>query len=274
MYRTAIRYRPAPPLGCFVRIVWYYEHAANYAAPHLLERVLPDGAMGIVINLDCDLTRIYDPNDTTRLICLSGSVAMGARSACFVIDTAEQRSVLGVQFLPGGASPFLRVPADEILNRHLSLEDIWGPEGRALRERILQVADPHERCRFLERELLRGARGRLEMRPEVAFGVASLDDGSQTVASLARATGLSGRRFSEVFRISVGMTPKAYARTRRFQTALRRIEHESDPDWSAIALECGYFDQAHFNHDFREFSGINPSTYLAKKTKHLNHVPI
>jgi AraC-like DNA-binding protein len=45
-------------------------------------------------------------------------------------------------------------------------------------------------------------------------------------------------------------------------------------DWAEIALNCGYYDQAHFNHDFRAFSGINPSTYLAAHTPHLNHVPI
>jgi AraC-like DNA-binding protein len=41
-----------------------------------------------------------------------------------------------------------------------------------------------------------------------------------------------------------------------------------------MAAGCGYFDQAHFIHDFKEFSGINPTTYLAQKTEHLNHVPI
>jgi AraC-like DNA-binding protein len=55
---------------------------------------------------------------------------------------------------------------------------------------------------------------------------------------------------------------------------LRTIGRDNEPDWTDIALSCGYFDQAHFNHDFRAFSGINPSTYSAKKTPHLNHVPL
>jgi AraC-like DNA-binding protein len=55
---------------------------------------------------------------------------------------------------------------------------------------------------------------------------------------------------------------------------LRLVVTGKQVDWSDAALACGYFDQAHFIHDFRAFSGINPSTYLAQKTEHLNHVPL
>jgi AraC-like DNA-binding protein len=45
-------------------------------------------------------------------------------------------------------------------------------------------------------------------------------------------------------------------------------------NWPEVALTCGYFDQAHFIHDFRAFSGINPSGYVADYTGHANHVPM
>jgi hypothetical protein len=73
---------------------------------------------------------------------------------------------------------------------------------------------------------------------------------------------------------ALGLTPKVFARVRRFQSALGTIAMNDDPGWTGIALGCGYFDQAHFNHDFRAFSGISPSLYVVKKTPHLNHVPV
>jgi AraC-like DNA-binding protein len=47
----------------------------------------------------------------------------------------------------------------------------------------------------------------------------------------------------------------------------------AEVDWPEVALSCGYFDQAHFIHDFRAFSGINPTTYLRNRI-HGHHVPI
>jgi AraC-like DNA-binding protein len=86
--------------------------------------------------------------------------------------------------------------------------------------------------------------------------------------------GLSARRFADVFAKEVGLTPKLFCRVRRFQRVLRVIRVGQEIDWAEIALSCGYYDQAHFNHDFRAFSGINPSTYLAACTPHMSHVPI
>jgi AraC-like DNA-binding protein len=65
-----------------------------------------------------------------------------------------------------------------------------------------------------------------------------------------------------------------FCRVRRFQKVLRQISAGNAINWTEVALQCGYFDQPHFIHDFRSFSGINPSTYTAAYTGHANHVPI
>jgi len=71
----------------------------------------------------------------------------------------------------------------------------------------------------------------------------------------------------------VGLTPKLFSRIRRFQKVLAGVEDASEVDWARVALSCGYFDQAHFIHDFRAFAGVNPSTYLRYRT-HRNHVAV
>lgn len=94
------------------------------------------------------------------------------------------------------------------------------------------------------------------------------------IAEVTDKIGLSWRRFVQVFSEEVGLSPKLFCRVQRFQRVLQIVRRECDVDWAEIALGCGYFDQAHFIHDFKEFSGINPTTYLAARTEHLNHVPI
>ena len=72
---------------------------------------MPDGCMCLIVNLDEDRIRIYDRDDPTRFTHRGGFIAMGAQPEYFVIDTAQQRCVLGVQFWAGGAYPFLDMPA-------------------------------------------------------------------------------------------------------------------------------------------------------------------
>ena len=266
-----ILYRPAWPLGQFVKTIWYYE---GYTQPHAFERLMPDASMGVVINLDDDYVRIYDPDNLANFSRLDGAVFMGAQTGFFVIDTAEQRNVIGAQFAAGGAFPFLDAPAGELEGLHLSVGDVWRAEHRRIRERLLEIPEAMGRCRQFEKELLAVAAGRMAIRADVAYAAKALDDPARSVADVAASSGLSSRRLTQVFRDAVGLTPKAYSRVRRFQRALRGLQEPGGPDWANIALECGYYDQSHFNNDFREFSGIVPSEYVAVKTPHLNHVPL
>lgn len=264
---------PAPPLSDFVKVLWLYEGAPR---PHTKERILPDGSMELVINLREDQVRVYDRDDFNRCETRRGAVIVGPHSHFFVIDTAEQMSVAGVHFKPGGAFPFFGLPAGELQDEHVSLDTLWGSAAADLREQLLAAPTPAAKFRTLERALLRQARLALERHPAVAFALRQFSGipRARSVSEVSEQIGLSARRFIRVFSDEVGLTPKLYCRVRRFQKVLRRVGLGKEVDWAGVALDCGYFDQAHFIHDFRAFSGINPTTYLAQRTEHLNHVPL
>jgi methylphosphotriester-DNA--protein-cysteine methyltransferase len=65
-----------------------------------------------------------------------------------------------------------------------------------------------------------------------------------------------------VFHEEVGLTPKQFARVRRFGWALRRLRKGSRVNWARLAVECGYYDQAHLIKDFQTFACVCPSAYL------------
>jgi AraC-like DNA-binding protein len=94
------------------------------------------------------------------------------------------------------------------------------------------------------------------------------------VSAVTDYIGISTRRFIQLFHQQVGLTPKAFCRVRRFQRVLRSVHGRREVDWAQVALDCGYYDQPHFIHDFQAFSGFTPSAYLALATTHLNHVPL
>jgi transcriptional regulator GlxA family with amidase domain len=122
----------------------------------------------------------------------------------------------------------------------------------------------------LECALLDAARGRFTLHGAVRYAVTQLGR-QRAVASVVDEVGLSQRRFIELFRNEVGVTPKAFSRVRRFQRVLGAVEDVQDVDWAEVALSAGYFDQAHFIHDFRDFAGVSPSTYLTHRRSR-NHV--
>lgn len=271
------RYIPAPPLSEFVGLFWMYE---GYHQPHKKERLLPDGSMELVINLNEDQSRVYDRHNTENFQTLRGSLVAGVHSEFFVIDTAEQNAVVGVHFKPGGAFPFLGLPASELHNALVSLEDLWGAQAEVLRERLLEAGTPQAMFRILEDTLLARAARRLDRHPAVAFALKEFGTLSarlpqtRTISEVTAQLGLSAKRFIQVFGDEVGLTPKLFCRVRRFQKVVHLIAKGQPVEWAQVAVDCGYFDQAHFIHNFRAFSGINPTTYLAQRTEHLNHVPL
>ncbi len=270
LYRT---YIPRPPLSDFVELLWSYE---GDDPPHAKERVLPTGTVELIVNLSEDTERVYDGQDPARFQSFRGALVCGAHSGYFVIDTASQASIMGVHFKPGGAFPFLGLPACELRDTHVSLDTLWGAGADDLRDRLLEAETAEARFRVLERSLLAQAARPLARHPAVAFALKEFGDAAhaRTVSEVTGRIGLSQRRFIRVFSEEVGLTPKLFCRVRRFQEALRLIGRGQHVEWAEVALACGYFDQAHFIHDFRAFSGLNPTAYLAHRGEHLNHVPL
>lgn len=265
---------PRPPLNQLVELFWFYDGFPPRA--HSKERLMPDGSAELVINLREDEVRVYDREHLDRVHPMPGGVICGPHSNYFVIDTHEQDSVIGIHFKPGGVFPFFKVPADELHNLHVSLDDLWGQEARLLREQVLEAATPELKFHVLEEYLIGRAFKPLERHPAVGFALSQFSntDRVRTVAEVSEKVGFSARRFIQLFNDQVGLTPKLFCRVRRFQQVLNLIHEGTNSDWVEIAAGCGYFDQAHFIHDFKAFSGLNPTAYMVRKTEHLNHVPI
>jgi AraC-like DNA-binding protein len=196
------------------------------------------------------------------------------RSQSTVIDTAAIRPVLGVVFRPGGARGFFDAPADDFYNRVVPLDLVWGSRVTEWREAVTVG----EKFRVLETELLqilqRGAEKRLALHPAVQYGLAEFRrvPHFRSVIDVSREAGLSRRRFSQLFREQVGITPKVYCRLLRFRGVVRQIAAGRPVDWAGVALAGGYYDQAHLAHEFRDFSGLSPSSYLAAERPSMNHV--
>jgi methylphosphotriester-DNA--protein-cysteine methyltransferase len=144
-----------------------------------------------------------------------------------------------------------------------------------LRDQILEAETPESKLLALERFLV-GRFRPARVDPLVARALEVLDGAppGSRVEPLAEALGFSHKHFVARFRRSVGLPPKLYSRLLRFQRALRAVPPEGTVRWSEVAIDCGYYDQAHFNRDFRAFSGITPLEYLSLRGDEARFVPV
>ena len=266
------RRRVAPPLDAWIESIWL---CRNDPQPRALERVLPSGAAQLVVNLAEDETRVYE-DSTAGLIChrSPGAILIGVSTQYQIIDTDEQAFVAGVVFRPGGTVPFVAAPACELHPADVGLEALWGrTRAVRLKEQLLSAPDPGSTLDVLEAMLLEMCRENAA-HPAVRFALSEFRAHPcvARVRAVTDAIALSPKRFIERFKADVGVTPKRYCRLLRFQRVVARTHHGRPTDWTELALACGYFDQAHLIHDFREFSGLTPTAYEARRTAFHNHV--
>lgn len=264
-----LEHRPAAPLNRCIRSLWY---ARVNVAPHSRERILPTGRVQIILNLARDF--LLDCPEGRSALAMPPSLIVGARSSYEIVDTSDMADLIGIVFHPGGFASFASDAVDLFSNRSVGLDEVWGIAARGLRDRLREMESPRARLRFLEQFLLRSFSGRLTRHAVIDFALERFQRAPSvsTVREVARGTGWSERRFSQVFREQVGLSPKAWTRIQRFQRVVHQLHAGVDLPWAELALDCGYYDQSHFANEFRAFSGIDATTYSARRTQWVNHV--
>jgi AraC-like DNA-binding protein len=209
----------------------------------------------------------------------------------------------GVQLglTPRGARMLLGLPAAGLANWDAEATDVIGGFATQLRELVVEQPTWAGRFAVLDQLLERrageaDADRRETVRPEVGYAWRRLREtrGGVGVAELAAETGLSARRLGALFRAEIGLAPKEAGRVFRFSHARRRIGQEMSADVEAagsrgtasmggrgagggmagaavgatfanLAVECGYYDQAHLAREFRALAGCPPSQWLAEE---------
>ncbi|MFE2849916.1 DUF6597 domain-containing transcriptional factor [Streptomyces lavendulae] len=188
----------------------------------------------------------------------------GIVSDTFTREISGTGRVLGLRFRPGGFRPFLTAPVSTLTDRVLDIEEIFGPAARAAADAI--IAEPFVPTALeLAAALVRGLRPTPDPSIDKAARLVetiSTDPSVLRVSQLAAIADMSARQLQRLFAEYVGIGPKWVIRRARIQEAAARAA--TDPqDWSALAAELGYADQAHFTRDFTASIGTSPAQYAS-----------
>lgn len=248
-------------LASFVKCIWSQESdRAIFNAGR--ERILPDSCVELVIHFrDPFLTYFPDGKSAVQ----PQSFVVGQMKRFLEIAPAGRTGLIAVRFHARGAYLFFQRPLSEVAVGIVDLEDIWKERARELTERIALASGMMERVQIIEEALLSllAKNGRYDHTVDQCLQIIDANHGQLNVGQLAVQLGVSTRQLSRRFQHAVGLSPKEYARVSRFLHVIRCLTGHEPRTLTETAIACGYFDQAHFNHEFREMAGMAPGEFLS-----------
>ncbi|HZC14769.1 MAG TPA: helix-turn-helix domain-containing protein [Thermoleophilaceae bacterium] len=233
------------------------------AAGPLCRREVPGGDVTLIISPDTEL-RLPDVRDASRPAARHTSFVAALHDYPGLVEHDGLQHGIEVRLTPLGAHALFGLSMHELTNRVVALEDLLGRGADELVGRLWDLPAWEPRFDMLDRLIAARIADARPPSTEVAWAWGRLraTRGRVAVGGLAAELGWSHRRLIARFREQVGMPPKTIGRLLRFENVSTAMRRTPEPRLAELALDCGYYDQAHLNRDFREFAGTTPSAYL------------
>ncbi|OXM85697.1 helix-turn-helix domain-containing protein [Paenibacillus rigui] len=256
---TYVEWLPSAVMQPYVSCYWAsepYESGAAVLMPggEGTDRVLPDGCTDLLFEQD------REGNHFRVSYC-------GMFDQAFTIAYDKHRPVhkYGVRFFPGGAHALLKLPTAEFTNRLVPLACLWPRDMEELGGRIVQEPSMEAKIRRIEEYLIsllkvKGA-GTDALMQNLLHRI-FVSGGNIRIRELAEAEAISARQMNRKFDQWIGMGPKRFSEIVRFQAIVRAIRDGQQLNWSELALQYGFFDQAHLIREFRRFYGDTPGAAM------------
>lgn len=253
---------PRGPLGDLVEAVW----ASRGEGVFTQEEILPRTPTEVLFALG-ETHWLRDRADPSRDRAYTRAFVSGLQRGPLAVESPPDAEMAGVRLRPAGAAAFLRDTPAAIAGAVIDLDLLLGRGVESLRDRLASTPDLDRRALLLAAAVERHLAGGRPLPAPVRFALDQLVStrGAAPIRELVRASGWSHRHFTESFRAGIGLPPKAFARIARFEAAFVRLQSAARPRWAELALDCGYFDQAHMIRDFRELAGATPTEVLRRR---------
>lgn len=256
-------WNPAPDLRETVTGMW----ATDARTTAFRESVLPRESVELMINFGGP-QRLHVREPLPETLVFRQAWVSGLQTSCLEIESPTAAQLIAASLQPAHAGALLGVPGHEFTQRVISLEDVIARQAVVLASRLEESPSITGRFLLFEDFLRNRIRDRRHHPHPAATRAVSrlLATGGQTpVGAIAGELCCSPRYLESRVREETGLSPKRLARLIRFSRAIELVRTTAVADWTGIAHSCGYYDQAHFNRDFRQFTGVSPTAFLAAR---------
>lgn len=252
---------PRSELSSVVGTFFYLRLASQDEAKERRVIVMANPAVDLVLNLGDPFT-LETFGDSQRVE--RGATLHGPRPATTFLRREGELLLIGARFKHGAAASLLPYPVKELEQRQVPLQDLLHEAATEMTEHVRQGHTPAEQLKRLEASLGKALARLKKPDPMVrkAVKLIAQQQGDLEVSALAEHLGVSRQTVKHKFDQHVGVGPKLFGKLRRFQAVLRRLANTSKPDWTKLAQENGYYDQAHLIREFNHFTGFSPQKFL------------
>jgi AraC-like DNA-binding protein len=240
---TLLRYSPSENLRLFIQRYWTVKWDLRGQSPYH-QRILSHPCVNVVF--EKENSRIYGVSKDTSLHLLK-----------------DKGCVFGIKFKPGGFYPFYHFPISQLTNHSLPIEEVFGSKIKKTVEELLSQETDAEKIQTIEKFLSEYLPERNHLAEQTTQLVEYIAENREItkVEQLARLVMINKRTLQRMFHKYVGVSPKWVIKRCRLHEAAELAEAGKLPNWSQIALELGYYDQAHFIKDFKSVIGKSPNEY-------------
>ena len=224
------------------------------------ERVYPCGYASMVFHYGSPSK--FQKKDSSKYI-EPNLVICGQQTNYYDLSLSGKTGMILVVFRPHGVKSFFNFPITELLNENLSLLDLANNEANELVDKLFNAPNNKQRITLLENFLVKRLIHDDEFgRVEYALEIIENSKGQIKAQDIAHEVCLGIKQFERIFSNYVGINPKKYASIVRFQNVIQMKRKHDNSSMFQLAFDNGYYDHAHFIHDFKSFTGLSPKEFF------------
>lgn len=257
-------FEPDQDLAAFVKCYWTLE--SPKAETPEKQTIVSDGCMEMIFHYG-DLYKQYTGNGHS--IIQPRCFLIGQLTRPLEIEPTGETGIFSIRFHPDGFLPFATIPIKEMENTAVSLEKLFGKDGLEVEQKILTANSTRDRIKLIETFLINRLTDIETLDRIVKSAVETIltANGQLSVDELSKQTDINRRQLERKFLSAIGLSPKQLSKTIRLQTALKMLLNNNFKNFTTLAHENEYYDQAHFIKDFKEFTGFTPKEFYGKSLK-------
>jgi len=264
------KYTPHPRLCPFVECYYIWEIDASNK--QLCIESPPAAFSSIVINYG-ETYQTSTINNQSKITAPQYFIT-GQSTTRFQLYLQNSIRCAGIVFKPAGLNSLFQIPMSEFVDERVDLDAVLPGQIPLLAEQIAEATGPGHRKQLMEQFLLRQVQKK-DIQPNFLDWAANAivsSKGTISMDNLMENVFMSNRQFQRQFLKKVGVSPKYYARIRRIGTLCNELVHSESVDWPQLFYAYGFYDQAHFIRDFKNFMGTSPEKYWKNNTELVNFI--